>query len=133
MVQKSSVHTCQTCQIKCYGTLNIQLIYQWFRNHWFAHGKHAKQNVIAIQTYTLYPVVLKGSVCTCQTCQIKLVGVGHCFAWQITCPSRLVTSYLCRPLPQIRKLVWYWYDRVESINGCQADVQLSWYVNVGNH
>ena len=24
----------------------------------------------------------------------QLVGVDHCFAWQVTCPSRLVTSYL---------------------------------------
>ena len=24
-----------------------------------------------------------------------LMGVGHCFAWQVTCPSGLVTSYLC--------------------------------------
>jgi hypothetical protein len=22
------------------------------------------------------------------------VGEGHCFGWQVTCPSRLVTSYL---------------------------------------
>src|SRR5712675_2075855 len=28
----------------------------------------------------------------------RLVGVGHCFTWQVTRPPRLVTSYLCRPL-----------------------------------
>jgi len=27
-----------------------------------------------------------------------LVGVGHCFTWWVTHPSRVVTSYLCRPL-----------------------------------
>jgi hypothetical protein len=27
-----------------------------------------------------------------------LVGVGHCFAWQVTRPPRLITSYLCRLL-----------------------------------
>ena len=27
------------------------------------------------------PMVQKLSVCTCQTCQIKLMGVGHCFVW----------------------------------------------------
>ena len=33
------------------------------------------------------------------TCSISLlVGVGHCSAWQVTHPSRVVTSYLCRPL-----------------------------------
>src|SRR5882762_7709017 len=44
------------------------------------------------QTYTLYQVVPKRSVCTCQTCQIKLVGVSHCFAWQVTHPTRLRQS-----------------------------------------
>src|SRR5882762_9531667 len=44
------------------------------------------------QTYTLYQVVPKRSVCPCQTCQIKLVGVGHCFAWQVTHPTRLRQS-----------------------------------------
>ena len=43
----------------------------------------------------------------------KLVRVGHCFAWQVTHPSRLVTSYLCRPLPHIRKSVQCWYDWCE--------------------
>src|SRR6266436_1282185 len=28
----------------------------------------------------------------------QLVGVGHCFAWQVTRPPRVVTIYLCRPL-----------------------------------
>src|SRR5258705_9139896 len=27
------------------------------------------------------PMVQKLSVCTCQTCQIKLMEVGHCFVW----------------------------------------------------
>src|SRR5258707_9071465 len=27
------------------------------------------------------PMVQKSLVCTCQTCQIKLMGVGHCFVW----------------------------------------------------
>src|SRR5882724_7650429 len=27
------------------------------------------------------PMVQKSSVCTSQTCQIKLMGVGHCFVW----------------------------------------------------
>jgi len=54
MVQKSSVRTCQTGQIKCYCTLNIYNIYEWFRNRRFAHVKQAKWNVIALRTYTIY-------------------------------------------------------------------------------
>src|SRR5882724_9322389 len=38
------------------------------------------------------PMVQKLLVCTSQPCQIKLVGVGHCFAWQVTHPSRLMQS-----------------------------------------
>jgi len=42
MVQKSSVRTCQTCQIKCYCIPNILPYLPWFRNRRFAHVKHAK-------------------------------------------------------------------------------------------
>src|SRR6266481_4118135 len=42
MVQKSSVRTCQTGQIKCYCTLDIYPVYQWFRNRRFAHLNHAE-------------------------------------------------------------------------------------------
>jgi hypothetical protein len=38
------------------------------------------------------PMVQKLSVHTSQPCQIKLVGVGHCFAWQVAHPSRLMQS-----------------------------------------
>src|SRR5882762_5792376 len=38
------------------------------------------------------PMVQKLSVHTSQPCQIKLVGVGHCFARQVTHPSRLMKS-----------------------------------------
>src|SRR5882762_10454337 len=54
VVLKRSVFTCQTCKIKCYCTLNIYLIYKWFRNCGFAHVKDAKYNDIALQTYNLY-------------------------------------------------------------------------------
>jgi hypothetical protein len=88
VVLKRLVHICQTCQMKCYCTLNIYPIYKWFRNHGFA-----------LQTYNLYtngseiaslhmsnrpnkmllhsehipciPMVQKLSVRTCQTGQIK--------------------------------------------------------------
>src|SRR5258705_13974228 len=32
------------------------------------------------------------SVHTSQPCQIKLMGVGHCFTWQVTHPSRSMQS-----------------------------------------
>ena len=54
MVQKSSVHTCQIGQIKWHCTPNIYPGYQWFRKGQFTHVKHAKWNVIALRTYTLY-------------------------------------------------------------------------------
>src|SRR5882724_3797167 len=54
VVLKRSVCTCQTCQMKCYCTPNIYPVYQWFRNHQFSHLKHAKSNVMAHQTYSLY-------------------------------------------------------------------------------
>jgi len=38
------------------------------------------------------PMVQESLVCISQPCQIKLVGVGHCFAWQVTHPSRLRQS-----------------------------------------
>jgi len=105
MVQKSSVCTLQTCQIECYCNQNIYPVYQWFWKGQFAHVKHAKWNVIALRTYTLYtngseivgshmsnmpnkmilhfkhityiPMVQKLPVCTCQTGQIKCYFSEH--------------------------------------------------------
>lgn len=37
-------------------------------------------------------MVQKLLVCTSQSCQIEPVGVGHCFALQVTHPSRLMQS-----------------------------------------
>src|SRR5882724_1483786 len=52
----------------CIGECNLQ---PWVRNSWFAHLKHI----------AYIPMVRKSLVCTCQTCQIKLMGVGHYFVW----------------------------------------------------
>jgi hypothetical protein len=77
MVQKLSVHTCQTGQTKWHCTPNIYPGYQWFWKGQFAHVKHAKWNVIVLQTYTYILMVHKSLVCTSQTCQIKCYGTQN--------------------------------------------------------
>ena len=46
-------------------------------------------------------MVQKSLVCTCQTCQIKLMGVGHCFVWcygYSIFHILLIPSFLHKPL-----------------------------------
>src|SRR5258705_8908002 len=60
------------------------------------HSAHMSNMPNKILLHSKYipciPMVQKLSVHTSQQCQMKLVGVGHCFAWQVTHPSRLMQS-----------------------------------------
>ena len=49
-----------------------------------------------------------------------LVGVGYCFAWQVTHPSGLVTSHLCKPLLHI-----CWSKNVVKISPTQFSTQIA--------